>query len=473
MGHAIRPRDDLEFALPPRLEDWLSPDHPARFIRDVVAALDLAALGFRVRDYNEGLSPYAADLLLRVWLYGFFERFRSTRRLEWACRNVVALLWLTGNQPPDHNTLWRFFRAHKTALRALFRRVVQLAADAGLVGLVLHAIDGTKLQAACSSETAWHRDRLQAALARADAEIQRMLDGTHDDPAPVPHDAPLPPALRDAVARKAAIAAGLAALAAAETAHLHPGERDARMMQGRGTGTVLSYNAQVVADADHGLLVAADVTTEANDLRQLAPLLDATADTLGATAAVTVADAGYAAGEQLDAVAERGVTVCVAGLAPAVPAPAFDKANFRYDAARDGYVCPRGDFVPFAALTRKDRAGPDLAVYHCRNDRCPERHLCTRDPTGRRIDRTPFDDALDAQRARQHADPATPARLARRKAVIEVVFALVKWNHGFRRFTVRGLANVRAQWALVCTAINLRKLYAAWRAGALTLASAA
>lgn len=467
MGAAIRPNDDLVLVLPARLEEWVPADHPVRFIRDVVDALDLDALGFQVRDFNEGLSPYSANLLLRVWLYGFFERLRSTRRLEWACRNLLPMIWLTTLNYPDHNTLWRFFAQHKAALRRLFKKVVLLAADAGLVGMVLHAVDGTKIQAAASTSTALHAETLKKALGKLDATIERMMEGAHDHPAPVEGLGPLPVTLAEAKTRRSAIVDALARLEQAGTERLAPADPEARMMQGRGTFPALSYNAQAVADAACGVIVAQDVVSDANDRQQLNPMLDAVQDTVGELADQTVADAGYLQGEQLEQAHQRDATIVLAGLqaSPATASETFRKESFRYDAEHDQYICPRGQSLPFEGVKTKEKGKLQVAVYRCPNQRCPERHLCTEDQEGRTVDRRPFEDAIEEQRQRQQRDGQSRSIIALRKTLIEVVFAIVKWNEGFRRFTVKGQRAVRAQWALICTTYNLRKLFAAWRAG--------
>src|SRR5678815_3601638 len=158
VSHVIRADHRQRFLLPPDLDEWVSADHPARFVRDLVESFDLQALGFRMPDGGEeGRPHYAPEMLLAVWLYGWMEHIRSSRRLEKACRRDLPFVWLTGNHHPDHNTLSRFFRDNKRALRAVFKQTVRVAVKADLIGFALHALDGTKVKAASSIDTATHR----------------------------------------------------------------------------------------------------------------------------------------------------------------------------------------------------------------------------------------------------------------------------------------------------------------------------
>ena len=123
-----------QYLLPPSIEDWINVDHPARFIREIAGQMDLKELGIHIPAARTGRPPYSERLLLRVWLYGYWKRIRSTRKVEEACQNDIGFIWLCGTHAPDHNTLWRFFRANKKALRKLFRQTVKIAVNLEMVG---------------------------------------------------------------------------------------------------------------------------------------------------------------------------------------------------------------------------------------------------------------------------------------------------------------------------------------------------
>lgn len=458
------------FLLPPSLDEWVAPDHPVRFVRDLVDSLDFDELGFRASsDGDVGRPHYAPDLLLKVWLFGWMERTRSSRALERACMRDVAFLWLTGNQHPDHNTLWRFFRDNKPALRKLFKVVVQVAVRAELVGFALHAIDGTKVGAASSMETALHRKTLKEKLAKLDRIIDESIAATEAAERTEQATYSMPEALRDAKERKKQVQALLAELDASDTNHLHPKEPDARAMRSR-QGNKLAYNAQAVVDESSDLIVGAGVSNDETDHGQLVSTLELVAEIAGANAAESVADAGYWSGSELAEAERRHLPVIVAEQAES-SAGAYSKSKFEYDAERNAYVCPRGEVLEHEATNRPTTGKPyKVYVYRCRNESCPVRSDCTKSKDGRMIKRTEHEDAL-ARNAAKQREPAKRALLARRKAIVEHIFAIAKAIDGFWRFSVRGLDGVRAQWALVCTAINVRKLYAFWIAGRIRIAA--
>lgn len=573
MSRVLRPDYAQRFLLPPALDEWVPANHPVRFVRDFVDALNLAELGIPEPVADEGRPPYGPDLLLKVWLFGYMERIRSTRALEKACLQVMPFLWLTGNLHPDHNTLWRFFNIHRKALPKLFKRLVKMAAEEELIGFVLHALDGTKLSAASSTDEALHRKALAERLkhldafiasymqevstraeddkgkgysmpsvmadeaarrARIHALLNRRIDdradelllakapeheaseaaqlllqdaaraettasspeakddatpeasaSSKDETKPLREEEPLQngdaatsvpsvqggmdPVLCEAALLKKELEEKLGKLDEAGVNHLHEAEPEARMMKGRSTHG-LGYNAQIVVDHDSDMIVACELTAQQNDLAQLVPMLEQVRETLGRTAKETVADGGYASGDQLKSCEESGASVIVSLRKEPETKGKYSKAYFHYDAQSNVYMCPKGETLVQIG-TNKSHATtehPD-AIYRCRNKTCPVLADCTKDPLGRKIRRPQGEDARERQEEKQQ-DPRMRTLLSLRKEIVEHLFGIVKAVDGFRRFTVRGLEKASAQWSLVCLAVNLRKLsaMATWRAGKLT-----
>ncbi len=464
VSHEIRADYAQMEMMPPCLEDWVEADHPARFLRAFVDALDLVELGFRQRESEEGRPSYAVDLLLKVWLYGYLKRIRSTRGLERACREHLSLVWLTGRHAPDHNTLWRFWRDNRAALRRVFHAGVRVAAEQGLVGMICHAVDGTKIAAVASPRTTEHRQDLERALGRVEASIAEMEAAVEKAEEEEAGEYQLPERLQEAEKLREAIRASLGRMQEVEREHLHPGEPEARLMPCPGRKAP-AYNAQAVVDAQAGIMVAETGVNAESDHPMLVPMLEETKANLGAVAEETVGDGGYSSAGQLDEAQARGYEVLVApgGETGGADRGAYDSSQFEYDAERDEVICPRGERLKFESREKKGPQRPAVRRYRChRYQQCPVRALCSGSQKGRRIEWSPQHEALRRQQSKRR-DPAKRALRRRRQVIVEPVFGILKQVEGFRRWTVRGLENVRTQWALVCTAYNLKKLCKAWK----------
>jgi transposase len=461
MAQPIAPDYGQQFLFPPALEDWVPADHPARFLREFVDQLDLPALGFVIPAASEGRPPYAPSLLLKIWLYGYFHRVRATRKLEAACREHLALLWLTGLLHPDHNSLWRFWDENKKALRAVFKQSAQLAVRTGAVGLVLQALDGTKIEAAASGYSGWSKEYMEKLLAALDTELdQTELALAQEKQEPSGYRLPAGLAQRQALREQ--VKAGLAQLAADERNHHHPIEPEARRMKVGGTNR-FAYNAQAVVDSKEGIIVACEASRQETDVGQLAPMIEQARENLGVAGAapMTVADTGYGAGADLQTAQEKQLPVLVP---PAEGAPAHDNPyasqHFVYDAQAQTVTCPQGRQIDHEGHTTK--AGQQVERYRCHHLDCPVRALCTRDAKGRQIEIWPHAQVVQAMRATLQ-EPWAQSLYEQRSQIVERRFAQLKQHDGFRRWTVWGLEAVRTQWSLLCTTLNLRVLYQRWR----------
>lgn len=465
MSHEIRANYNQNWLLPPSLEDLLPEDHPARFIREFVDALDLGQLGFKMRKGEEGRPNYAADLMLKVWLYGYLERVRSSRRLEKACRQDMGLMWLTGLNYPDHNSLWRFWSDNRKPLKEVFRQTIRIAAKAELIGMVLHALDGTKITARASTDKMWGRKLLEKKLARLDKSILEMAVEVERSEKKEGGEYRLPEELADQQKLRDVIHQRLAELEKEDREHMHPGERDAKVMKNH-EGTRLGYNSQAVVDGKSGLIVAADVTNEENDKHQLVPMLEHVRKELGQVAEETVADSGYWSGDQLEKAEEADIPVVVSldeAEAKRKTRGLYDYSQFTYDKAKDCYLCPRGEVLSYEKTRKEARS----RVYRChRYKTCPVRWECSKDKGGRSVERSPYSEALQRQEEKQR-NQAKKELLRLRMRTVEPVFAIAKEHLGFRRYTIGGLDKVRSQWWFVCALVNLLRIYPLWRAGTL------
>jgi transposase len=455
MSYDIVPDYSVSYVLPPCVEDWVPQDHPVRFIREFVDSIDLGEIGFHVAKKRTGAPRYSANLLVKVWLYGWFEKIYSFRGLENACRQHIGLIWLTGQHYPDHNTLWRFWKDNQKPLRSLFKRSVEIAWQIDLIGVALHAVDGTKVMAASSRRGAWHRADLEKLLAQADEQIRTMSDALErydQQAAQAPYQ--LSEKLTSVKALRQRVQGALDQLDSAGARQLHPKEPEACMMETPGRRE-WAYNAQAVADEASGLIVAADVTSSGSDSGQLMPMMESVKENLGCVAQCTVADGGYVNGDQLDKAEQAGYDVVVNISTPGLD-KTYDQSNFSYDERNDQWICPQKHRLHFLAEVNKNQVTyRRYGGAPCKT--CPVHQLCTKQPR-RRLEISEHHKHFAVQRGKLEQVGYADA-LSRRKQIIEPRFGWIKQAFGLRRWTVRGLQKVKTQWMTICTIWNLRRIW--------------
>jgi transposase len=453
----FRPYDpDQLFLLPPALRDWLPEGHLALFISDVVDhALDLTPIfaAYEIGD-GRGQPPYHPALMVKLLVYAYCTGKPSSRAIERATYDEVPYRVLAANQHPDHDTLAAFRQQHLAALAGLFGQVLALCQRAGLVQLGHVALDGTKVRANASKHKAMSYGRMPEAEQRLQQEIAALLaEAQRVDAAEDGQDGKgkrgdeLPAELARRASRLAKIRAAKAALeaearaAAAQAAAGALAKLALRQQQAEATGRkpkgrppqvpdpaqatpdpkaqrnftdpesrimkdgatksfVQAYNAQAAVDGAAQIIVATDVTPEANDKQQLVPLLAAVVANCGAAPAVASADSGY-----------------------------FSEA----------------------AATAEPLTGIDLYVPPDR-----QKHGDAAVPAPLPDDGT----VIGAMRAKVRSE-AGHALYALRKAIVEPVFGQIKEARGFRHFSFRGVSKVRAEWRLICLTHNLLKLFRA------------
>ena len=433
---------DQAYLFPPSPHDWLPEGDLVYFLLDTVATLDLTPIFAHYERELRGQPPFHPRMMVALLLYCYATGTRSSRRIMRRCQVDVACRVIVGEDVPDFRTISDFRKIHLARLEALFVEVLKLCALAGLARVGTIALDGTKVKANASRHKAMSYDRMKAEEERLEQEIAKLLaEAQASDEAEDLQHGPdrrgdeLPAELARRQSRLAKIqgarklleerarieAAEEAARRCAEgksppaipPAEAVPGPKDqinftdpeSRIMKASNKGWDQCGNAQAVTN-EHQVILAADVTDQANDVRQVVPMVDQTRanlDAAGVTEAIQAAlgDAGYYSESNATALELRGIDPCLA----------TERLKHHEKVAS----APRGR-IP-AGLSAKQRMARKL-----------------RTKKGR-------------------------AMYAKRKGMIEPIFGQLKQVLGFRQFSMRGLASMRGEWRLMATAHNLLKLW--------------
>jgi len=432
---------DQLFLLPPALQDWLPEDHLVHFLSDVVDHLDLSAITAVYEQEARGYPPYHPRMMVKLLLYAYTIGIPSSRKIAQRCQEDVAFRVLTANNTPDFRTISDFRKRHLAALGALFLQVLRCCQEAGLVKLGVVALDGTKVRANASKHKAMSYGHMQREVARLEQEVQALLAQAEQTDAAEDvrygterRGDELPAELARRESRLAKIREAMTALeaqaqaaVAAQSAEVAPGRRggprkrppgapspkaqrnftdpDSRIMKNADKAFVQAYNAQVAVEGSHQIIVACAATNQAADAPHALPMMEAVVANTGQRPRRVLGDAGYWSEDN------------AAGLIAGQIEPLLATGKLKHGSPLP--PAPRGRIPkalgPRERMQRKLRTKRGRALY------------------------------------------------ARRKAIVEPVFGLIKQARGFRQFLLRGVAKVQAEWALICAGHNLLKLHRSGR----------
>jgi transposase len=455
-GHAR----DQALLLPASVEDYVAADSPVRFIDAFVDELDLGEAGFvRVRPKATGRPGYHPADMLKLYLYGYLNRVRSSRRLEAEATRNLELIWLLRGLRPDYRTIADFRRDNRGAFKAVFRAFVTLCRKLDLFGRELLAVDGTRLKAVNNPGRNFSSSKLARYIAAADERIEGYLaeldavDRGEDGHGPGRGEA-LAAKIARVRERRQAQEAMLDQLTATGESQVSLTDADARAMV-TGQKTTVGYNAQVAVDAKHKLIVEQHVTNAATDMGLLAVTAGAAREALGVERIDAVADMGYYKGEDIEACEANGITPYVARpeRGSAIANGRFPKERFRYDPAADAYHCPGGQLLD----TRyRSVTNGHVSIQYSSPAACAACAIKARCTGGRwrRINRWENEAVLERMAKRLAARPGI---LGLRREIVEHPFGSIKQWMNQGAFLMRGLEKVRAEFSLTALAYNLRR----------------
>jgi transposase len=475
--------------LPPSVEDYVGADNLVRAIDAYVESLDLAALGFSYAAgaLSAGQPAYHPGDLLKLYLYGYLNRVRSSRRLEGECRRNLELIWLLNGLTPSYHTIADFRKDNAKALRATCRDFVALCGELGMIGGKQVGLDGSFFHASASEASVKTKTQLESELAALSRDIERYhqeLDGHDADEAGAAENARATAAQLEALkARAERRREQIEQLTTAGETQCSRTDPDARRLRKNGQ-KVTGYNVQSVVDAEHKLIITHEVTNAGNDLGQLVPMIGQAQAVLAEIApspdgvATAASSEEPAAGQGLEVLADAGyftegnIAACQSrGLCVYIPI-SESKGNraehrgllatsaFPYDAEQDCYHCPGGQ-----RLERRGkpvtRNGVERQRYRSTSKACAACQLQAQclspRQSCREIERSEHTEALERHRAHLQSSQAQD-KLRARSALCEHPFGTLKRWLGWDHFLVRGFERVRGEMALLVQCYNLRRL---------------
>ena len=447
--------------LPEALEDYIGAENPVRFIDAFIGQLDLGKAGFTNAQLNEtGRPPYDPGDLLRLYLYGYLNRIRSSRGLEREATRNLEVIWLLCKLRPDFKTIADFRKDNAKGVKAVCREFTLLCRKLELFGGELVAIDSTKIKGQNAKGRNYSAAKVAAQLKEVEKKVQSYLEEL--DQADVREGAReaerLSAAeLKEKIAHLKKRKEELKALAQAvgEKGQVSLTDPDSRAMS-MGRGSTIGYNVQAAVDAKHSLIVESEVTQTTSDLNALGTMALKAQEALGAEKLSVVADKGYYNGKEVLLCDTIGVTAYVdKPLTSANTALGlYGKESFKFDPEKNCYICPAGQELSYRFTS--DEQGRATAYYRTNAcGSCALKSKCTRNRGNRTITRLGCEEVQEAmaQRVKQN-----PHLMRRRKAIIEHCFGTIKRSWGYDYFLCRGKRNVTTEVNLTVLAYNLKRI---------------
>jgi len=456
--------------MPPSIEDYVSETNLVRAIDVYVDALDMATLGFAYTDAGSelgGQPAYPPGSMLKLYLYGYENKIRSSRMLERETARNVELMWLLQGFTPSHAAIANFRKNNVDALKNVNRDFVRLCRELNLFGREEVSIDGTFMRGNASKASIHTQEKLEKRAPKLAQDIEKIekyfaqLEENDRSERDKPTEDPkLAQKLEKLKERQAKTKARLEKITESGATQVSETDEDARLLKKNGQVTA-GYNVQIAVDNKHKLICAHEVTNDGNDSQQLAPMALKAKEALGVDRLKANADAGYENAPQLKECLDNGIT-------PYVPLAdknaqvreqgRFERTEFTYHAESDSYQCPAGEVLKRSGSQKKStKLSHKYAAKASVCKACPLAKKCLPEKTGyRQILRWEHEEIIEQHR--QRMAQTGREQMKTRASCAEHPFGTMKESLGWRQFLMRGLDKVRAEMNLQVLAYNFKRV---------------
>lgn len=457
----IQGQDRLQICLfPVSLDAAIDQHNEVRLIDLFVDGLNIKSLGFDIDFVDNGRPAYHPKDLLKLFIYGYMNRIRSSRSLEKETRRNIELMWLLKGLSPDHNTINNFRKDNPKAIKSVFRQTVAIASNFQLIGGVLLAGDGTRIRAQNSKKNNYNQKKIDRHLAYIDrklseysAALQEADEGEKQE-------------LQDKISEKQRRKEGYLKLEEqlkeSTEKQISTSDPETRQMMVRGPVSEVCYNIQSTVDAKNRIPIDYQVTNK-NDAGAMGNMVRRAKTILKKNDFTVLFDKGYHKGKELDKVHKLGVRTYVA--IPGVPKtsqapnPAYNSANFQYHPATDCYTCPAGETLSSNQTWYKSKSHDyrfkQYKTPACKH--CPVRADCSKSRNGKIVHRSEYQPAVERNK---EFIKNNPNLYKQRAAIVEHPFGTMKRQWGFDYvITKQTMKRASADIGLVFVAYNLRRLF--------------
>jgi transposase len=440
---------------PISLEQSIDQDNEVRLIDLFVESLPLEEYGFKMEFPENGRPAYHPKVLLKLYIYGYLNKVRSSRDLEKECKRNIEVMWLLTGLTPDHNTISNFRRDNPKAIKKVFRATVQMAKHFNLIGGKLIAGDSTKLRAQNSKKNNFNQKKIDRHIAYIDQKLQE-------------YDQQLAKADED---KKQKIQQEIdkhnhhknhyreieKQLNETGQSQVSTSDPDSRHLITRNNITEVAYNVQTTVDAENNIPIDYKVTN-ANDSKAMGNMLQRAKSILRSNSFTALYDKGYHTGSEFKLADDLGIEVLVAipGLASQAPNPYYNVENFTYSEKGDFYLCPQGEKLTTPGTWHKSRTYyfKRYTTKACMN--CPVKAQCSKAKYGKGIQRSQYQHYINSNKERieQNKD-----YYRKRQAIVEHPYGTIKRQWGFSYIlTKKYKQRAEADVGLMFTAYNLRRI---------------
>ncbi len=445
------------------LEQAIAQDNEVRLIDLFVSAIKLEDYRFDMAFINNGRPAYHPAQLLRLYIYGYLNRIRSSRALEKECKRNIELMWLMQGLAPDHNTIANFRKNNPKAIRKIFHATVALAKNFDLIGAKLLAGDSTKLRAQNSKKNNFNPAKIERHLAHIDDKLNayNIMLAQQDNELSDDKKAEIQQKIDKHKQHKNKYQDFKNQLAQTGEVQISTSDPDSRQLITRNNITEVAYNIQTTVDAKHNIPIDFKVTNQ-NDSKAMGAMVRRTKAILGKSGFTLLYDKGYHTGTEFHYAHRHGVEVMVAipEVASHAPDIAFDVANFSYDKQLDLYICPaQQQLTTNGKWYFKKHGKTTNRIKHYKTTACKSCHFferCTKNKAGRLIERTEHAALIDANKQRIDLNKEL---YRKRQAIVEHPYGIIKRQWGFYYImTKKTIKHAAADVGLIFTAFNLRRI---------------